>query len=46
MALCVCGKEAEIGDNVMIGSLTHVDYKVKIGDNTRIEGQFTFHLSQ
>src|SRR5215208_6384640 len=32
------GKEAEIGDNVMIGSLTHVDYKVKIGDNTRIEG--------
>jgi acetyltransferase-like isoleucine patch superfamily enzyme len=23
---------------VMIGSLSHVDYKVKIGENTRIEG--------
>jgi UDP-2-acetamido-3-amino-2,3-dideoxy-glucuronate N-acetyltransferase len=22
----------------MIGSLTHIDYKVKIGENTRIEG--------
>jgi acetyltransferase-like isoleucine patch superfamily enzyme len=27
-----------IGDNVMIGSLTHVDYDVIIGDNTRVEG--------
>ena len=34
----VGGSGTEIGDNVMIGSLTHVDYNVKIGDNTRIEG--------
>ena len=27
-----------IGDNVMVGSLSHIDYNVKIGDNTRIEG--------
>jgi UDP-2-acetamido-3-amino-2,3-dideoxy-glucuronate N-acetyltransferase len=32
------GNNTIIGDNVMIGSLTHVDYKVEIGDNTRIEG--------
>ena len=28
----------ETGHNVMIGSLTHIDYKVKIGEYTRIEG--------
>ena len=27
-----------IGDNVKIGSLTHIDYDVKIGENTMIEG--------
>ncbi|MGC2597486.1 MAG: acyltransferase [Nitrososphaeraceae archaeon] len=32
------GGDTEIGDNVVIGSLTHVDYSVKIGENTRIEG--------
>jgi UDP-2-acetamido-3-amino-2,3-dideoxy-glucuronate N-acetyltransferase len=32
------GNDTIIGDNVMIGSLTHIDYKVEIGDNTRIEG--------
>jgi UDP-2-acetamido-3-amino-2,3-dideoxy-glucuronate N-acetyltransferase len=32
------GDETKIGDNVMIVSLTHVDYKVSIGENTRIEG--------
>ena len=28
----------EIGDNVKIGSLAHIDYDVKIGENTLIEG--------
>lgn len=32
------GNKTEIGDNVMIGSLSHIDYSVKIGENTRIEG--------
>ncbi len=32
------GGETIIGDNVMIGSLTHIDYKVSIGEGTRIEG--------
>jgi acetyltransferase-like isoleucine patch superfamily enzyme len=32
------GSKTQIGDNVMIGALTHVDYGVKIGNNTRIEG--------
>ena len=32
------GDRTRIGDNVMIGSLTHIDYKVSIGENTRIEG--------
>ena len=32
------GENTSIGNNVMIGSLTHVDYDVKIGDNCRIEG--------
>jgi acetyltransferase-like isoleucine patch superfamily enzyme len=32
------GDNTIIGDNVMIGSLAHIDYAVKIGNNTRIEG--------
>ncbi|HEX6293926.1 MAG TPA: acyltransferase, partial [Nitrososphaeraceae archaeon] len=32
------GDNTIIGDNVMIGSLSHIDYNVKIGNNTRIEG--------
>jgi acetyltransferase-like isoleucine patch superfamily enzyme len=32
------GDNTIIGDNVMIGSLAHIDYAVKIGYNTRIEG--------
>ncbi len=32
------GDNTIIGDNVMIGSLTHIDYGVKIGNNCRIEG--------
>ncbi|MFQ5969656.1 MAG: acyltransferase [Nitrososphaerales archaeon] len=32
------GDSTKIGDNVMIGSLSHIDYKVTIGNNTRIEG--------
>lgn len=32
------GDNTEIGNDVMIGSLTHVDYGVKIGNNCRIEG--------
>ncbi len=32
------GDKTIIGDNVMIGSLSHIDYNVKIGNNTRIEG--------
>jgi acetyltransferase-like isoleucine patch superfamily enzyme len=32
------GSKTVIGDNVMIGSLAHVDYDVRIGANTRIEG--------
>ena len=32
------GDNTTIEDNVMIGSLTHIDYGVKIGENTRIEG--------
>jgi acetyltransferase-like isoleucine patch superfamily enzyme len=32
------GDKTIIGDNVMIGSLAHIDYNVKIGNNTRIEG--------
>ena len=31
--------DTEIGDNVKIGSLVHIDYNVKIGENTSmIEG--------
>jgi NDP-sugar pyrophosphorylase family protein len=37
MAFAYVENDTIIGDNVMIGSLTHIDYKVKIGDNTRIE---------
>jgi UDP-3-O-[3-hydroxymyristoyl] glucosamine N-acyltransferase len=32
------GGETRIGDNIMIGSLTHVAYKVSISNNTRIVG--------
>lgn len=32
------GRNAVIGDNTVIGSLTHVDYDVVIGSNCRIEG--------
>ena len=32
------GSGTVVGDNVMIGSLAHVDYDVWIGSNTRIEG--------
>ena len=32
------GSKTEIGDNVKIGSLAHVDYDVKIGSGTMIEG--------
>ncbi len=32
------GDRTKIGNNVMIGSLAHVDYDVTIGYNTRIEG--------
>ena len=32
------GDHTIIGDNVMVGSLAHIDYAVKIGNNTRIEG--------
>ena len=32
------GSKSVIGDNVSIGSLAHIDYGVKIGENTRIEG--------
>ena len=32
------GDNTIIGENVMIGSLAHIDYAVKIGNNTRIEG--------
>ena len=32
------GDNTIIGDNVMIGSLSHIDYAVKIGNNSRIEG--------
>lgn len=32
------GSKSRIGDNVVIGSLTHIDYDVKIGNNSRIEG--------
>lgn len=32
------GDRTIIGNNVIIGSLAHIDYDVKIGDNTRIEG--------
>lgn len=32
------GDNTEIGNNVMIGSLAHIDYGVRIGDNCRIEG--------
>jgi len=32
------GDNTEIGDNVVIGSLAHVDRNVKIGKNSRIEG--------
>ena len=32
------GDKTIIGDNVMVGSLSHIDYNVKIGNNTRIEG--------
>ena len=33
------GDDTEIEDNVIIGSLAHIDYNVKIGKNTKIEGQ-------
>jgi acetyltransferase-like isoleucine patch superfamily enzyme len=36
--LSYVGKDTQIGDNVSIGSLAHVDYNVRIGTNTRIEG--------
>ena len=32
------GDDTEIGDNVIIGSLSHIDRNVKIGSNTKIEG--------
>ena len=32
------GDNTEIGDNVKVGSLSHIDYDVKIGNNTTIEG--------
>jgi acetyltransferase-like isoleucine patch superfamily enzyme len=32
------GSKSQIGDNVKIGSLAHVDYDVKIGKDTKIEG--------
>ena len=32
------GNDTIIGNNVMIGSLTHVDYGVKIGNDCKIEG--------
>ncbi|MDG6939262.1 MAG: N-acetyltransferase [Nitrososphaerota archaeon] len=32
------GDGTVIGDDVMIGSLSHVDYSVTIGEGTRIEG--------
>ena len=32
------GSGTEIGDNVKIGSLAHVDYDVKVGSGTMIEG--------
>jgi acetyltransferase-like isoleucine patch superfamily enzyme len=32
------GSGTEIGDNVMIGSLAHIDYNVRIGSGTRVEG--------
>jgi acetyltransferase-like isoleucine patch superfamily enzyme len=32
------GSGTRIGDNVSIGSLSHVDYNVVVGANTRIEG--------
>lgn len=32
------GRNAIIGDNTVIGSLTHIDYDVVIGSNCRIEG--------
>ncbi len=32
------GDNSIVGNDVMIGSLTHVDYNVKIGNNCRIEG--------
>ena len=31
-------EKTEIGNNVKIGSLAHVDYNVKIGNETMIEG--------
>ncbi|MDG6916554.1 MAG: N-acetyltransferase [Nitrososphaerota archaeon] len=32
------GSKSEIGDDVKIGSLAHVDYDVKVGSGTMIEG--------
>lgn len=32
------GSGTEIGDNVMIGSLAHIDYNVRVGSGTRVEG--------
>jgi len=32
------GSKSEIGDNVKIGSLAHVDYDVRIGRGSKIEG--------
>jgi acetyltransferase-like isoleucine patch superfamily enzyme len=32
------GSKSEIGDNVKIGSLAHIDYDVRIGSGTKIEG--------
>jgi UDP-3-O-[3-hydroxymyristoyl] glucosamine N-acyltransferase len=32
------GSGTVIGDDVIIGSLAHIDYNVRIGDGTRIEG--------
>ena len=42
LALCYIGNNSEIGDNVSIGSLVHIDYNVKIGENTRIEALYIF----
>ena len=32
------GNSTKIGDNVTVGSLSHIDYNVKIGNNVKIGG--------